>query len=192
MSFGQARDSFFYENTEYTLQAISEGKHLINCADFHLDIEVQFNPSTNNRKGYIGRYFVENNMLYGIKRVYLYSEEVNSEKIFLDFTGGCIIVAPDPGVQCRYFQYLYCDVAYELIFEKGNLVGVNDLSKAIKIINTSSRVQMSIYKCRFLKFFSCRKTYIFIFDSQLSECVKNPNYPQPYTASDPSICMKVR
>ncbi len=131
MSFSQLKDYFYYDDRKFMLLAISDNKHLIKCAEFHIPYDVQFSKSTNNWRGYQATYYAEDNKLYGIKNIWAYNEPIYSEKMFLDFTGNCIITDVDVRFGTCYYEYLYCYEAYELKYKHGILQKVNDLSTAI-------------------------------------------------------------
>ena len=131
MSFSQLKDYFYYDDRKFMLLAISDDKHLIKCAEFHIPYDVQFSKSTNNWRGYQATYYAEDNKLYGIKNIWAYNEPIYSDKMFLDFTGYCIITDVDVRFGTCYYEYLYCNEAYELKYKHGILQNVNNLSTAI-------------------------------------------------------------
>lgn len=131
MSFSQLKDYYYYDDRKFMLLAISDNKHLIKCAEFYIPYDVQFNKSANNWREYQATYYAEDNKLYGIKNIWVYNEPIYSDKMFLDFTGNCIITDVDVRFETCYYKYLYSDEAYELKYKHGVLQKVNDLSTAI-------------------------------------------------------------
>lgn len=135
MSTSCSTDSFTLDGVEYVVIDISEYAHPILCADFIMPCEFQYNPGTNNRRGYVADYELIDNKLYGTKVIYLGGEPVSSKKLFVDFTGAFVIAFISHsgrygGLYCGVEYYIYFDRAFELIFQNGILIEKRDLSAA--------------------------------------------------------------
>lgn len=132
----QSKDTVFYNNEKYILFACEENKNLINSAVF----EVEGYPIclTSCYRGYYADYYIENDFIYGIKKLeknYTESGYNSSPKTKLNYTGS-IIIARDRELKfCRsflYYHYTNYDMALEMYFIDGELAEVNDLAPAIK------------------------------------------------------------
>ncbi|MGN0623139.1 MAG: hypothetical protein ACI4JA_04215 [Oscillospiraceae bacterium] len=147
MSFSNITDSLTLNGTEYIIIDVSKGVHPILCADFIMPSEFQYNPGTNNRRGYAADYEVINDRLFGTKTVYVDGNPVFSEKLPVSVTGAFVIAeiyhigrfsALYRGVE----YYINFDRAFELIFENGSLIKTRDLfsaKKEFEILKNSHR-----------------------------------------------------
>lgn len=125
----QICDFVNFKNNRYVLIDCEKGKSVIDSAEFDLEWKI---CDTSCHRGYTAEYFVEDNVLYGIKTVDAYYGEddgENSEKTRMSYTGSVVIGDGSFGdfLECC----LGCSEAYELYFENGVLAEVNDLSEML-------------------------------------------------------------
>lgn len=137
----QAADYVNIRRKKYILIDVEKDKQIITCADFNMP---EFNGimslSTACWRGYTAEYYVIRNNLYGIKRQEIYFEELKKEKtikssrVFIPFTGSCIIACGDAWNSDFISSYIDYDEAFELYFENGTLKEKNTLISAIEKI----------------------------------------------------------
>ena len=125
----QVCDFVNFKNSRYVLFDCEKGKSVIDSADFDLKGKIS---STDCHRGYTAEYFIEDNVLYGIKTVDMYSDEEKcSEKTRMSYTGSMVI--GDGSFGDFLESCLGCSEAYELYFENGALAEVNDLSEMLAV-----------------------------------------------------------
>ena len=123
----QVCDFVNYKNSRYVLIDCEKEKSVIDSAELDLKGKI---CDTSCHRGYTAEYFIEDNILYGIKTVGTYSdEEKSSERTRMFYTGSIVIGDGSFGdfLECC----LGCSEAYELYFENGVLTEVNDLSEML-------------------------------------------------------------
>ena len=141
----QSCDYMWYKNEKFVLIDCEKEKNIINSADFGLK---NFYTMTCCYRGYTAEYFIEDNFLYGQKKVAYYSEKTDSgitidfkisPKIKINYTGSAIIAINDDSkyIMSDFFDtFLFFDRAYELYFIDGELCEITDLSPAIQEYKT--------------------------------------------------------
>lgn len=134
----QAADFVRYNNKDYTLIDIEQGKSMIGeVSDMTLFDECAV--STACWRGYIADYYIEDGCLYVIRSAHVWDvlemTEVSLDKTRLHYTGSCI-VAYDSENDFMISDFLCCYLNYEealeLHFTKGVLDEVRDLSDVAK------------------------------------------------------------
>ncbi|MGN1402809.1 MAG: hypothetical protein ACI4XB_00645 [Ruminococcus sp.] len=142
MSFSIVTDTLVLNETEYVIIDFSKNVHPILCAEFTIPCEFQYNPSTNNYRGYVADYEVINGKLFGTKMICVECKPVFSKKLPVNVTGAFVIAQI---YHAGRFSCLYCGVeyyinfnrAFELFFENGSLIEKRDLSSAKKEFDTN-------------------------------------------------------
>ncbi|WP_461256902.1 hypothetical protein [Treponema sp. R80B11-R83G3] len=123
----QASDTFSLGSKKYTLIDIEENKQIITCADFNLPKNKEIIVINSGCwRGYTAKYYVVKDKLYGIKISEVYNSDpkeknYKSKKIFIPYTGSCIIAYGSGWNSDFLSTYLNYDEAYELYFENGIL-----------------------------------------------------------------------
>lgn len=138
----QSCDYVWYKNEKFILIDCEKKKDIINSADFGLK---NFSAMTCCYRGYTAEYFIEDNFLYGQKKVVDYTERTDSDikinfkkspKIKMNYTGSAIIAINNKDnkyIMSDFFEtFLLFDRAYELYFIDGELLETTDLSPAIQ------------------------------------------------------------
>lgn len=137
----QSCDYMWYKNEKFILIDCEKEKNIINSADFGLK---NFSAMTCCYRGYTAEYFIEDNLLYGQKKVEDYTEKTDSSitinfkispKIKMNYTGSAIIAINNNNkyIMSDFFEtFLLFDKAYELYFIDGELLEMTDLSPAIQ------------------------------------------------------------
>lgn len=138
----QSCDYMWYKNEKFILIDCEKEKDIINSADFGLK---NFYAMTCCYRGYTAEYFIENNLLYGQKKVAYYLEKTDSgikidfkisPKIKMNYTGSAIIAINNDDnkyIMSDFFDtFLFFDRAYELYFIDGELLEITSLSPAIQ------------------------------------------------------------
>lgn len=142
----QIRTEFYFNGTRYFLIDSEFDKYLLDQTVFTIPIDFDHEGvCTANWKGYYVTYFLENRSLYGVLHEFLNDEDMKhkiiaySQQKELAYTGTCIIGKTindrrkNSGYFCDYYaNFVEEDYAYELSFEKGYLVGLNNLDKCIE------------------------------------------------------------
>ena len=142
----QEAEYMHIDRKKYVLIDIERRKQIIDCAVFVMPEppEGYSNEmlSTSCKRGYTADYFVENDILYGVKKEEIYfiddtnyqmeNKENKSPKTMIPFTGSCII-AYGGGWNSDFLEaYLHYDEALELYFEQGLLKEKHSLNSAIE------------------------------------------------------------
>lgn len=132
----QVSDCFTYKRKKYVLIDVEKGKQIIDCADFNMpELEPCFN--TGCWRGYTAEYKVRGNKLYGVRYEWdsVKRRDVESDSMFMNFTGSCIIARTTDRNSWLNSDFLECyvnfDEALELHFTDGMLDEVLDLAQAI-------------------------------------------------------------
>jgi hypothetical protein len=144
----QSSDYVFFHRRKYDLIDVEAGKQIIKFANFSNQIYNEINViSTACWRGYTANYYINKGLLYGIKIHEIYLEktegykEIKSNKIFIPYTGSCIIAYGD--ARCSDFIECYLDYeeAFELYFENGllkeKLTLISAISKFNKLAETN-------------------------------------------------------
>ena len=186
----QADDYMYIDNKKFTLLGVEAEKQIIDCVNFVIPIPKGFKVTTSFScwRGYTADYYVEQNILYGIKKFMVFNTkpdfELNdacSEKLMLPYTGGCIIAYSDNPRQRTDFlrDYLDFDEAYELYFEKGVLKEKCSLQSALEKYRSLDKKEAALEKIREiaceplkLKHSSYKLKYI---DKDFLELLNEPN-----------------
>lgn len=137
----QSSDYMWYKNEKFILIDCEKEKDIINSADFGLK---NYYAMRYCYRGYTAEYFIEDNFLYGQKKVEDYTEKTDSgrtidfkisPKIKMNYTGSAIIAINNDDnkiIMSDFFEnFLFFDRAYELYFIDGELCEITDLSPAI-------------------------------------------------------------
>ena len=142
----QAADYVNIRRKKYVLIDVEKDKQIITCADFKMPESDKIIPlSTACWRGYTAEYYVVRDNLYGIKCQEIYFEELKKEKIiksskvFVPFTGSCIIAYGDEWNSDFIESYIDYDEAFELYFENGILREKNTLISAIEKLKNLSK-----------------------------------------------------
>jgi len=126
----------------YKLIDIEKDKQIITCANFIMpEHNGSLTESTGCYRGYTANYYITKNKLYGIKYQEIYYEnlsdykEIKSFKLFIPYTGSCII-ANGNGCNSDFISsYIDYIEAFELYFENGILIEKFPLISAIEKMN---------------------------------------------------------
>ena len=144
----QVSDSVKYKRKKFVLIDVEKGKQLIDCADFKMPEHIPcFNTSC--WRGYTAEYVIRKDKLYGTRYEWddEQRKEIESETLFLNFTGSCVIARTKENnawMNSDFLEcYVYFDEAYELHFTDGILDEVLDLHKAI---TEAKEVILPMYK----------------------------------------------
>ncbi|MBE5952321.1 MAG: hypothetical protein E7260_12200 [Lachnospiraceae bacterium] len=132
----QVSDSVKYKRKKYVLIDVEKGKQIIDCADFKMPEHLPC-YNTSCWRGYTAEYVIRKDKLYGTRYEWddEQRKEIESETLFLNFTGSCVIARTTKNNTWLNSDFLECyvrfDEAYELHFTDGVLDEVLDLHKAI-------------------------------------------------------------
>ncbi len=139
----QACDYVWYKGEKFVLIDCEKNKDMIDSANF--DLKNQF-MWTACYRGYTAEYFIEEDVLFGIKSVSrlirtdskknpIRIETEQTLKLKLNYNGS-IVIASNNDERLLFLDfldsYLDCEQAFEMYFIDGCLMEVNDLLKAIK------------------------------------------------------------
>lgn len=123
----QISDCVKYKNKKFVLIDIEKDKELFSLDKYINDNEI-ISYETSCYRGYTAYYKIINNVIYLAE---LNKKRYKDER--LDFHGSIIIAYSKERFMNSDFldSMLYFDEAYELAFEKGNLIKTNNLDKAL-------------------------------------------------------------
>jgi hypothetical protein len=134
----QAADYVTIGKKIYSLIDIEENKQIIKFADFVMPTHNGENYiSSACWRGYMADYYIIKNTLYGIKKQDYYCENtkehktIKSPKLFIPYTGSCIIAFGDAWNSDFLSTYIDYDEAFELYFDNGILKEKLSLLSAI-------------------------------------------------------------
>ncbi len=135
----QETDYVYYRHKKYSLIDVEEGKQMIDTAKFIMPPHIGGYESTSCYRGYIAKYRIIKNKLYGIRYEDVggsYDFYVRSAMKRMHYTGSCVVAANYRSRFLENTDFLECYLDYqeaiEMHFTDGILDGIWNLKDAIQ------------------------------------------------------------